>query len=206
LAETLLDRYGVLTRGAVQSEGVVGGFAAVYRVLTAFEDAGRCRRGYFIEGLGAAQFALPGAVDRLRTRTTPDPDADTARAVVLAATDPANPYGASLPWPTRNGDREGHRPGRKAGALVVLVDGELAVYVERGGKTLLSFEPDNGEISPEVVMRTAVEALALAVRDGWLGRLDVERADGESVLQSPLGNALEAAGFRATPRGLRLRS
>ena len=206
LAETLLDRYGVLTRGAVQSEGVVGGFAAVYRVLTAFEDAGRCRRGYFIEGLGAAQFALPGAVDRLRTRTTPDPDAETARAVVLAATDPANPYGASLPWPTRNGDREGHRPGRKAGALVVLVDGELAVYVERGGKTLLSFEPDNSEISPEVVMRTAVEALALAVRDGWLGRLDVERADGESVLQSPLGNALEAAGFRATPRGLRLRS
>src|SRR5450432_3158027 len=116
LAETLLDRYGVLTRGAVQAESVAGGFAAVYRVLKAFEDAGRCRRGYFVEGLGAAQFALPGAVDRLRTRA--GPDAETPRAIVLAATDPANPYGAALPWPTRavrQGDvvpeREGHRPG-----------------------------------------------------------------------------------------------
>ena len=97
---------------------------------------------------------------------------------MLAATDPANPYGAALPWPTRQGEREGHRPGRKAGALVVLVDGALAVYVERGGKTLLSFEPDGTEASPELFMRTAVEALALAVHDGWLGRLDVERADG----------------------------
>jgi ATP-dependent Lhr-like helicase len=205
LAETLLDRYGVLTRGAVQAEGVPGGFAAVYRVLTAFEEAGRCRRGYFVEGLGAAQFASPGAVDRLRTGTPSDAD-DSPRAIVLAATDPANPYGAALPWPTRQGEREGHRPGRKAGALVVLVDGALAVYVERGGKTLLSFEPDGTEASPELFMRTAVEALALAVHDGWLGRLDVERADGGSVLDSPLGAALEAAGFRATPRGLRLRS
>jgi len=210
LAETLLDRYGVLTRGAVQAEGIPGGFAAVYRVLTAFEDAGRCRRGYFVEGLGAAQFASPGAVDRLRTPTGPD---DSPRAIVLAATDPANPYGAALPWPARPArsdqelpaEREGHRPGRKAGALVVLVDGDLAVYVERGGKTLLSFEPDSTETSPDFI-RTAVEALALAVRDGWLGRLDVERADGGSVLQSPLGTALEAAGFRATPRGLRLRT
>jgi ATP-dependent helicase Lhr and Lhr-like helicase len=210
LAETLLDRYGVLTRGAVQAEGIPGGFAAVYRVLTAFEDAGRCRRGYFVEGLGAAQFASPGAVDRLRTPTGAD---DSPRAIVLAATDPANPYGAALPWPARPSradqelppEREGHRPGRKAGALVVLVDGDLAVYVERGGKTLLSFEPEGTETSPDFI-RTAVEALALAVRDGWLGRLDVERADGGSVLQSPLGTALEAAGFRATPRGLRLRT
>jgi ATP-dependent Lhr-like helicase len=205
LAETLLDRYGVLTRGAVQAEGVPGGFAAVYRVLTAFEEAGRCRRGYFVEGLGAAQFASPGAVDRLRTGTPSDAD-DSPRAIVLASTDPANPYGAALAWPPRQGEREGHRPGRKAGALVVLVDGALAVYVERGGKTLLSFEPDGTEASPELFMRTAVEALALAVHDGWLGRLDVERADGASVLDSPLGAALEAAGFRATPRGLRLRS
>jgi ATP-dependent helicase Lhr and Lhr-like helicase len=209
LAETLLDRYGVLTRGAVQAESVVGGFAAVYRVLKAFEDAGRCRRGYFVEGLGAAQFALPGAVDRLRTRAPSDPDADGPRAIVLAATDPANPYGAALSWPRSAGrevgDREGHRPGRKAGALIVLVEGELAVYVERGGKTLLSFESAEVETSAELFMRTAVEALALAVRDGWLGRLDVERADGGSVLTSPLGTALEAAGFRATPKGLRLR-
>jgi ATP-dependent Lhr-like helicase len=206
LSEALLDRYGVLTRGAVQAEGVVGGFAAVYRVLAAFEDAGRCRRGYFIEGLGAAQFALPGAVDRLRTATTPDPATDGPRALVLAATDPANPYGASLPWPAKQGEREGHRPGRKAGALVVLVDGELAVYVERGGRTLLSFDTSDAEASPGAFMRAAVEALALAVRDGWLGRLDVERADGGSILQTPLGAALEAAGFRATPRGLRLRA
>jgi len=204
LAETLLDRYGVLTRGAVLAEGVPGGFAAVYRVLTAFEEAGRCRRGYFVEGLGAAQFASPGAVDRLRTGTPSDDE--SPRAIVLASTDPANPYGSALPWPTRQGEREGHRPGRKAGALVVLVDGALAVYVERGGKTLLSFDPDGTEASPQLFMRTAVEALALAVRDGWLGRLDVERADGGSVLDSPLGAALEAAGFRATPRGLRLRS
>jgi ATP-dependent Lhr-like helicase len=150
--------------------------------------------------------------------------------VVLAATDPANPYGATLAWPAgppapatpvaapatslssgiaaggdEPGRRDGHRPGRKAGALVVLVDGDLAIYVERGGKTLLSFAPSATDTTPEDFMRIAVEALALAVRDGWLGRLDVERANGGSVWQSPLGAALEAAGFRATPKGLRLR-
>jgi ATP-dependent Lhr-like helicase len=214
-ADVLLDRYGIVTRGAVQAEGVSGGFAAVYRVLAAFEDAGRCRRGYFVDSLGAAQFALPGAVDRLRSygpagigapssRTATE--SDTPRAVVLAATDPANPYGAALGWP----DRDGHRPGRKAGALVVLVDGRLVLYVERGGKTLLSFDaagPDGDDRNePGVRLRAAVDALALAIRDGWLGRLDVQRADGDAVLQSPLGVALEAAGFRATPRGLRLRA
>jgi ATP-dependent Lhr-like helicase len=207
-AEVLLDRYGIVTRGAVQAEGISGGFAAVYRVLAAFEDAGRCRRGYFVEGLGAAQFALPGAVDRLRSygpqAAGSARDSDTARAVVLAATDPANPYGSALRWP----EREGHRPGRKAGALVVLVDGRLVLYVERGGKSLLSFEnaaaaDDDAPASDQ--LRAAVDALALAIRDGWLGRLDVQRADGDAVLQSPLGVALEAAGFRATPRGLRLR-
>jgi ATP-dependent Lhr-like helicase len=202
LAEALLDRHGVVTRGAAQAEGVPGGFAAVYRVLAAFEEAGRCRRGYFVEGLGAAQFALPGAVDRLRAL---DPErAGSARTIVLAATDPANPYGAALAWPPRpdrESDASGHRPGRKAGALVVLVDGELALYVERGGKTLLSF----GDGDDAQKLRAAADALALAVRDGLLGRLDVERADGGSVLSSPLGAALEDAGFRATPRGLRLR-
>jgi ATP-dependent Lhr-like helicase len=204
LAEALLDRHGVVTRGAAQAEGVPGGFAAVYRVLAAFEEAGRCRRGYFVEGLGAAQFALAGAVDRLRAF---DPaQAGSSRTLVLAATDPANPYGAALGWPpppkpTGDATTTGHRPGRKAGALVVLVDGELALYVERGGKTLLSFgDPDD---TPK--LRAAADALALAVRDGLLGRLDVERADGGSVLSSPLGAALEEAGFRATPRGLRLR-
>jgi ATP-dependent Lhr-like helicase len=201
----LLDRYGIVTRGAVQAEGISGGFAGVYRVLAAFEDAGKCRRGYFVEGLGAAQFALPGAVDRLRSYNAtgqPVKESDSPRAVVLAATDPANPYGAALGWP----DRAGHRPGRKAGSLVVLVDGELVLYVERGGKSLLSFEdPTDDEGAPNDRLRAAVDALALAIRDGWLGRLDVQKADGDAVLTSPLGVALEAAGFRATPRGLRLR-
>ncbi len=222
LAETLLDRHGVVIRGAVMSERAPGGFAAVYRVLKAFEESGRCRRGYFVEGLGAAQFAVSGAVDRLRTmaaeaerfqETSYDAAgaaAATSRALLLAATDPANPFGAALPWPTRGEDAAGsgtgtgtgHRPGRKAGALVVLVDGELAVYVERGGRTLLTF---TGEAGP---LQLAVDALALAVRDGHLGRITVERADGVGVLGrggSPLGTALESAGFHATPRGLRLR-
>ncbi|MDX6198238.1 MAG: ATP-dependent helicase Lhr and Lhr-like helicase [Actinomycetota bacterium] len=223
LAEALLERHGIVTRGAVMAERAPGGFAAVYSVLKAFEETGRVRRGYFVEGLGAAQFAAPGAVDRMRALaavrpsedeplwSTPVPggwDAsphmqrqrqrrDEARAVVLAATDPANPYGAALPWPPSDG---GHRPGRKAGALVVLVDGALVLYVERGGRTLLSFRDDDACIGP------AVDALALAVRDGALGRLTVEKADGEPALTSALGLALEAAGFRPTPRGLRLRA
>lgn len=189
LAEALLERHGVVTRGAVMAERAPGGFAAVYTVLKAFEEAGRVRRGYFVEGLGAAQFAAPGAVDRMRAQR------DEARAVVLAASDPANPYGAALAWPVQEG---GHRPGRKAGALVVLVDGALVLYVERGGKTLLSF-PDRADL-----LSPAVDALALAVREGALGTLTVEKADGESTLTSPLAEALAAAGFRPTPRGLRL--
>jgi ATP-dependent helicase Lhr and Lhr-like helicase len=203
-----------VTRGTVVAEHSPGGFAAVYRVLKAFEETGRCRRGYFVEGLGGAQFALPGAVDRMRAmvaprRTesawqTPVPGGwrersrpEDSGAVVLAATDPANPFGAALPWPEHDGS---HRPGRKAGALVVLVDGDLLLYVERGGKSLLSFRDDPAAVQP------AADALALAVRDGMLGRLAVERADGESVLRSTLGDALEAAGFHPTPRGLRLRA
>jgi ATP-dependent Lhr-like helicase len=212
--EALLDRHGIVTRGAVMSEHVDGGFAAVYPVLKAFEETGRCRRGYFVEGLGGAQFAIAGAVDRMRALARPrrveapwQPPVpggwrDRARrdddaALVLAATDPANPFGAALPWPEHDG---AHRPGRKAGALVVLVDGELVLYVERGGKSLLSWSEDPASVQP------AADALVLAVREGMLGRLAVERADGEAVLTSPLGAALEQAGFRPTPRGLRLRS
>src|SRR5213079_2012063 len=144
------------------------------------------------------QFSTAGTVDRLRTHSRDagaEPDEPTA--LTLAATDPANPYGAALPWPPSDG---GHRPGRKAGALVVLVDGALVLYVERGGRTLLSFRDDDSCLAP------AVDALALAVRDGALGKLTVEKADGEPALTSPLGLALEAAGFRPTPRGLRLRA
>jgi len=201
-AERLLDRHGVVTRGAVTSERVPGGFAAIYKVLSAFEEAGRCRRGYFVEGLGAAQFGTAGAVDRLRTFAEVDGGVDRGQkaiAVALAATDPANPYGAALPWPETN---DGHRPGRKAGAIVVLVDGELTLYVERGGRTLLTWseEPD--------LLEPATDALAEAVRRGALGRLTVEKADGEPLLgspQAPLRQALQLAGFVATPRGLRLR-
>ncbi|MFI7035179.1 DEAD/DEAH box helicase [Microbispora rosea] len=212
-AEVLLERHGVLTRGGIAPERLPGGFSAVYQVLRAFEESGRCRRGYFVEGLGGAQFALPGAVDRMRamssTRsfTRPAPAEDLwsipappppRRAVVLAATDPANPYGAALPWPDRADDVT-HKPGRKAGALVVLVEGALILYVERGGKTLLSF-------GPEEDLRQAVQALAVAVKRGALGKLTVERADGAAIADSPLAEALEAAGFHPTPRGLRIRS
>ncbi|MBF9128923.1 ATP-dependent helicase [Plantactinospora sp. S1510] len=212
LADVLLERHGVVTRGAVVAEGVFGGFAAVYPVLSALEERGAARRGYFVEGLGAAQFAVPGAVDRLRALAEPDELRGRAGgARVLAATDPANPYGAALPWPTRavdSGDgtlepnptaATGHRAGRKAGALVVLAGGELVLYVERGGRTLLSFVDDEGALA------AAAQALGAAVGSGALGSLAVERADGGSVHASPLRDALTAAGFRTTPRGLRLR-
>jgi len=188
-----LDRYGVVTRGSVLTENAEGGFGTAYRALSSLEESGQCRRGYFVEGLGAAQFALTGAVDRLRShqREPAEPD-----AVVLAACDPANPYGAALPWP----DREGHRPGRKAGALVVLVGGALIFYVERGGRTLLSFTEDPTRLTP------AAAALARSVQQGLLGKLTVERADGAHVFGSiPVSAALQAAGFRMTPQGLRLR-
>jgi ATP-dependent Lhr-like helicase len=161
------------------------------------------RRGYFVEGLGAAQFALPGAVERLRAHNAPDERREPEPTLVLAATDPANPYGAALPWPTADTASEtgrGHQPARKAGALVVLVDGALVLYVEKGGRTLLSFAADLERLQP------AADALALAVRDGALGRLMVEKADGAAIGTTALGAALESAGFRPTPRGLRLRS
>ncbi|HEX3826911.1 MAG TPA: ATP-dependent helicase [Sporichthyaceae bacterium] len=199
LVEVLLDRHGVLTRGAVVAERVPGGFAATYRVLRAFEEAGRCSRAYVVAGLGAAQFALPGAVDRVRAQS--DSPAGRPRASVLAATDPANAYGAALPWPPRPDEAaSGHKPGRKAGALVVLVDGVLVIYVERGGRSLLTWPVPDESLQP------AADALALAVREGALGKLTVERADGAAVGESGLGRALEAAGFHPTPRGLRLRS
>jgi ATP-dependent Lhr-like helicase len=213
-AEALLERHGVVTRGAVGSERVDGGFAAVYKVLSAFEESGRCRRGYFVSGLGAAQFGTAGAIDRLRTFTEVAPGAKPD-AVALAATDPANPYGAALAWPDRPTAADdtdgtgkagaGHRPGRKAGAMVVLVDGALTLYVERGGRTLLTFSDEPLRLGP------ACAALADAVRRGALGRLTVEKADGEQLLGrgdtgSPLRQALADAGFVTTPRGLRIRA
>ncbi|MFC9849028.1 ATP-dependent helicase [Streptomyces sp. NPDC060223] len=380
LARTLLDRHGVVTRGAVAAEGVEGGFSAIYRILSAFEDSGQARRGYVVEGLGAAQFAMDGAVDRLRAAanardrgetlsdpdllpngfpdqhafpgdrysaststfrtdsgstspsdspdghtsasipdfpgeatspphdapsghrsfpgdgdhdssspTSPDPAAPLSRfdapshpgapgdfhdpgaldptnsydfppgpadsgltadhgfsadsadsafsdrsaspegpgfpntvvhpgsrsrprsragsqAVVLAAADPANAYGAALPWPEPP-TGAGHKPGRKAGSLVVLVDGELTLYMERGGKTLLAWPADpDGTITQDARLRVAAESLAAAARAGSLGTVTVERVNGTSALTSPFGTLLEGAGFIATPRGLRLRA
>ncbi|MEU0742314.1 ATP-dependent helicase [Streptomyces sp. NPDC006134] len=299
LARTLLDRHGVVTRGAVAAEGVEGGFSAAYRVLSVFEESGQARRGYVVEGLGAAQFAMDGAVDRLRAvanardrgdtlpgpgftdgapgsyglpagspaedfgafdapltdspypldRLTPgdyvsprDYDAPGAggprggaprhamgapwgahahdrpghrpggrpapasRAVVLAAADPANAYGAALAWPEPPAGA-GHKPGRKAGSLVVLVDGELTLYMERGGKTLLAWPsaPDEHAVD-DLRLHAAAQALAAAAREGSLGTVTVERVNGAAALTSPFGALLEAAGFIATPRGLRLRA
>lgn len=198
-ADQLLERYGVLTRGSVQNEGVPGGFALMYRVLTEFEDRGRCRRGYFVDSLGGAQFSTTDVVDRLRAHESPDGTRRSAgTALALAACDPANPYGAALPWPKGEVDG-GHRPGRKAGAVVVLLEGELIAYLERGGKTLLTFTED-----PDA-RQAAAHALAGLVREGRVDALVIDRVDGETVHGHTFAGFLTAAGFSATPRGLRLR-
>ena len=201
-AELLLNRHGVLTKGAVASEGVPGGFAMLYKVLTAFEDAGRCQRGYFVESLGGAQFAVASTVDRLRSYLEGvDPERHEYQTVVLAAADPANPYGAALPWPDGP-----HRPGRKAGALVALVDGQLAWFVERGGRTLLSFTDDAD------AHHAAAGALADLIGKGRVQSVLVEKINGVPVLEpgddgdrTAVMAALTGAGFARTPRGLRLR-
>ena len=209
-AELLVDRYGVVTRGSVMAEDLPGGFAGAYRVLAAFEEAGQLRRGYFVEGLGAAQFGERGAIDRLRSVASVGsadrpghPDA-AGGAIVLAATDPANPYGAALPWPSRPATDEqgrGHQPGRKAGALVVLVAGDLVLYLERGGRTLLSWTDDAAALG------AAATSLAAAVQRGALGKITVQKIDGDGIFGSdhPLAGALSDAGFSLTPQGLRLR-
>lgn len=196
-ADVLLERYGVVTRGSVMAEGVPGGFAMMYKVLTTFEDSGRSRRGYFVDSLGGAQFSTSDVVDRLRTYE----EREKTGAVVLAACDPANPYGAALTWPKRADaeDSPKHRPGRKAGALVVLHEGDLALYVERGGKTVLTFSDDDS------VTETAAHALAATVGRGGVDRLLVERVDGNDIHGTPFSRVLADAGFSATPRGYRMR-
>lgn len=193
LAETLLARYGVVTRAAVAAEGLPGGFAAAYSTLRMLEEAGRCRRVYALEGLGAAQFALTSAVDRVRAAA----DSPGPSALVLAAADPAQPYGAALPWPDRPGST--HRPTRAAGAVVVLVGDAPVIYVERGGRSLLSWDAD-GE-----ALRLAANALVNRARASGQ-TLGVQRIDGEAALASPLAVLLQEAGFVTTPRALRLRT
>jgi ATP-dependent Lhr-like helicase len=194
LAELLLERQGIVTRDGVRGEGVPGGYAPVYRELRGLETIGVCRRGYFVEGLGGAQFALPGAVERLRER----PPDDAPAGIVLAAADPAQPYGAALPWPKRAGGRAS----RVAGAYVVLLGGEPALFVERGGRTLVPLrdpEPD--------WLRDAFGALVEhARRTSSVRRLAVERFDGLPLAETDVLELLVEAGFRAGPRRAVLRS
>jgi ATP-dependent Lhr-like helicase len=211
LAELLLERHGILTRELVLAEGVPGGFAALYPELCKLETLGAARRGYFVEGLGGAQFALPGAVERLRA-ARPESKAGSAspEVLVLAATDPAQPYGAALPWPRREvpsdesggrGRQAPHNPARVPGALVILVGGEPALYVERGGRALRVLLA--GAEDPRLPL--ALGALAEHVRAGRLaGRIALERVDGEPVLGTRWETVLVQGGFRAGPRRLTL--
>jgi ATP-dependent Lhr-like helicase len=188
-AMQLLERYGVLTREAALGEGVAGGFAGVYPVLTELETRGQVRRGYFVAGLGAAQFALPGAVDRLRAARDPEAGA-SAPAIVLAATDPAQPYGAALPWPGT-----AMRPARAAGAHVVLHDGALQAYLERGAKSVVTFVADHERWVAALVERKA---------RGRVSRVELLKVDGVPVREHPAAPVLRAAGFVDSYRGLLL--
>jgi ATP-dependent Lhr-like helicase len=195
LAELLLERQGIVTRDGVRGEGVPGGYGAVYGELRALETLGVCRRGYFVEGLGGAQFALPGAVERVR-ELRPRED-EKPEPLVLPAADPAQPYGAALPWPKR----AGARAARVAGAHVVLLGGEPALFVERGGRSLVPLrEPEEGWL------RLALAALVDDVkRRGGKARLAVERFDGEPVGETEIMPFLLEAGFLAGPRRAVLR-
>ncbi|MBM7366681.1 ATP-dependent Lhr-like helicase [Gordonia hydrophobica] len=194
--EILLDRYGVVTKGSVAAESTEGGFARIYKALGVFEDNGQVRRGYYIDGLGGAQFASGHTVDLLRESVVPNRE-QRSDAVVLASTDPANPFGAALDWPERPVE-SGHRPGRKPGAVVVLVGGRAVLFVERGGKTVLTFTDD----AP--ALEAAALALVRAVAGGRIPRIHIDQVDGEPVRRTAIGEHLVAAGFSTTPRGLRM--
>jgi ATP-dependent Lhr-like helicase len=191
IGELLLERYGILTREQVLAEGIPGGLSSIYSELSQLETLGIARRGYFLEGLGGAQFALPGAVERLRSR----PSGDDEPPLVLSAVDPAQPYGAALPWPRV----QARRPARTAGSYVVLVGGEPALYLERGGRAIQTLvQSDDGRLEP------ALAALVDHVRSGKIKRLALEKVDGEPAMGSVLAPALIALGFQEGPRRLTL--
>jgi ATP-dependent Lhr-like helicase len=202
LAELLLERYGIVTREQVLAEGIPGGFSVLYNALGDLETLGVCRRGYFVEGLGGAQFALPGAVERLRSQR----DDSEAPPVVLAATDPAQPYGAALPWPKRDdrrsdgsADPHARRPQRVAGAYVVQAGAEPVLYVERGGKGIaLLVEDDDPRVRP------SLQALAEWVVADRVRKLSLEKVNGAPVVGSDWEDVLTELGFRAGPRKLTL--
>jgi len=194
LAELLLERQGIVTRDGVRGEGIPGGYGAVYGELKALETLGLARRGYFVEGLGGAQFALGGAVERVRELRPKD--GEEPEVLVLAAADPAQPYGAALPWPKRSGARAA----RVAGAQVVLIGGEAALFVERGGRSLVPLrEPEKDWL------QEALAALVAHVKAAGVKRLAVERFDGEPVGDSAIMPLLVEAGFVAGPRRATLR-
>ncbi|MGO2166062.1 ATP-dependent helicase [Corynebacterium casei] len=202
--EAWLDRYGVVTRGSVVSEDVLGGFALAYKVLSGFEESGKAMRGYVIEGLGAAQFSTPAVIDRLRGLSdSPDitgwpSGTTTPDTVVLAACDPANPYGAALPWPQQG-------PSRAAGALVVLIDGLCAAHLTRGGKTLTTFFDQLPEgIDHGQALEYVYRALMALISTGRLSPLVIEKANGASIFDSTIANQLRALGAGISPRGIRL--
>jgi len=193
LAELLLERYGIVTREQVLAEGIAGGFSILYDALGQLETLGVCRRGYFVEGLGGAQFALPGAVERLRAQRA----IEEAPPLVLAATDPAQPYGAALPWPQR--DAEQRRPARVRGAYVVLAGSEPVLYVEQGGKGIVTLVA-----AGDPRLRASFHALAQFVTGGGGRKLSLERVDGEPVVGSPHEAMLVELGFRSGPSKLTL--
>ncbi|MGO3010780.1 MAG: ATP-dependent helicase [Corynebacterium casei] len=202
--EAWLDRYGVVTRGSVVSEDVLGGFALAYKVLSGFEESGKAMRGYVIDGLGAAQFSTPAVIDRLRGLSdSPDitgwpSGTTTPDIVVLAACDPANPYGAALPWPQQG-------PARAAGALVVLIDGLCAAHLTRGGKTLTTFFDQLPEgIEHTQALEYVYRALMALIFTGRLSPLVIEKANGASIFDSTIANQLRTLGAGISPRGIRL--
>jgi ATP-dependent Lhr-like helicase len=197
----LLDRHGVVTREAVATEGVEGGFAAVYPVLRALEEAGRIRRGYFVDGLGAAQFALAGALERLRAVREPSRSSSDREVHLLAAADPANPYGAAVPWP-RRGETDRRPLQRAAGAYVAIVDGVAALYLERGGGTIQTLPAAD---DPEVA-EAALRAFTALLTDRRVRELVLTKVDGLPVGESPFRERLLAAGFGQGYRGVTLRA
>ena len=196
LVRALLERHGIVTREAAAAEGIAGGFASVYPVLKAMEDAGQVRRGYFVAGLGATQFALPGADDRLRSQREA-PESEESQTIVLAATDPANPWGAALAWPASAGEA---RPQRAAGAQVVLRDGELLAWIGRAETNLLTFLPSE-EPARGAAARDLVRALSRLVETGRRRAVLVGRVDGRDPRESPLAPHMSDAGFFVGSRG-----
>jgi ATP-dependent Lhr-like helicase len=203
LAQQLLSRYGVLTREVAAAEGIHGGFSAVYDVLKAMEDAGRIRRGYFVSGVGATQFALPPALDLLRSLKEPP---DHIESVVLAATDPANPYGTILPWPVDAGSpAAGRGPTRTVGALVILVNGALAGYISRGARQLLAWLPEDEPLRSQTARTLSARLAGLADDPIGRGPILIGEINGRASSEHPLATYLVEAGFSPSAMGYQLR-